>query len=325
MTATPAQLEAIAPDWMEFVRASDWGIVWKRPPVAERLADPETFIHHGAGGRMGTDSRQAMRSLQSWYHNVKNYSTIAYDVMVHRSVGSERIAVLGAREGALSAATADRNDLGEAVCLWGYFQPGHKLSEQPTARELEGLAFAVAWSIAHGWSAADTRVLGHRDNPAHPGATSCPGDYLYPHVPAIGRRAIELLDLAAGGRPPTPQPPTPPSWSEPMTALRLNTSTTPRLVDTRSGNPVRKVAVDVGDPAATAAIVTVTVVATGLGGYGTAWAAGTPKPSPSSCINFAAGEVVANTTLVATTAGRFDIELNTPAHVIVDLVGVITP
>lgn len=324
MTATPAEIEAIAPDWLEFVRASEWGIVWKRPPVAERLNDPETYIHHGAGGRNGLDARQAMRTLQTWYHNVKNYSTIAYDVMVHRSVGSERITILGAREGALSAATADRNDLGEAICLFGYFQPGHRLSEQPTDRELEGMAFAVAWSIAHGWSAPDTRVLGHRDNPAHPGATSCPGDHLYRHVPAIGRRALELLELAAR---PTPPPPSRPSWSEPMTALRMNTSTEPRIVDTRQANgaPVRRLTVDVGDQAATAAIVNLAVVGSSAPGYGVAWAAGTPKPAPASCINYGPNDVVANAILVATTAGRFELELAAPAHVIVDLVGVITP
>jgi len=328
MTATPAELEAIAPDWLEFVRAVEWGIEWKRPPVAERLGDPETYIHHGAGGRMGLDARQAMRSLQQWYHDVKNYSTIAYDVMVHRSVGSERITVLGAREGALSAATRDRNDIGEAVCLFGYFQPGHKLSERPTARELEGLAFAVAWSIAHGWSSPNTLVLGHRDNPAHPGATTCPGDYLYPHVPGIAARAPELLALAAGPAVPPPPPPARPEWSAPMTALRLNTSTRPRVLDSRqaAGAPlVRKVVVDVGDPAATAAIVNVTVTGSDAAGYGTAWAAGTSKPSPASCINYNANDTVANTILVATTAGKFNIELLAPAHVIVDLVGVITP
>lgn len=208
MTATPEQVEALAPPWLSFVRAADWGIRWKRPPVAERLADPETYIHHGAGGRFGLDPRRAMRVLQTWYHDRKNYSTVAYDVMVHRNVEADTVAILGAREGWLSAATLDRNDIGEAICLFGYFHPGHVLSEHPTARELEALAFAVAWSIAHGWSAPDTRVMGHRDNPAHPGATGCPGDYLYPAVPDIGRRALQILDAAdAAPDAPTPTPP----------------------------------------------------------------------------------------------------------------------
>ena len=191
-----ASVKDIAPPYIEFHRAADWGIEWKRPPVSEGLADPETYIHHGAGSRMGNDHGQAMRNLQAWYHDVKNYSTVAYDVMVHRNLADGTIGIMGGREGWLSAATADRNDIGEAICLFGYFSPGHQLSEQPTAGEVEALAFAVAWSIEMGWSALNTKVMGHRDNPAHPGATGCPGDYLYPHVPWIGRRAIEILQEA---------------------------------------------------------------------------------------------------------------------------------
>ncbi len=189
-------VQDIAPDWLSFIRASEWGVIWKRPPVAEGLGDPETYIHHGAGSRFGLDHAQAMRDLQTWYHNVKDYSTIAYDIMVHRNVADDTVAICGAREGWLSAATAGRNDIGEAICLFGYFHPGHALSEHPTERELEALAFAVAFSIEQGWSAPNTNVLGHRDNPAHPNATGCPGDYLYPHVPSIEARAYDLLALA---------------------------------------------------------------------------------------------------------------------------------
>lgn len=186
----------LAPPWMSFHRAADWGVIWKRPPVAEKQHDPETYIHHGAGGRFGLDALVAMRSLQKWFHETKNYSTIGYDIMVHRNTVTGHVAICGARENWLSAATRDRNELGEAICLMGYFHPGHPLSEQPTAREIEALAFAVAWSMENGWSALDTNVMGHRENPAHPGDTGCPGDYLFPHVPHIGLRAIEIFNLA---------------------------------------------------------------------------------------------------------------------------------
>ena len=196
-----ASIKDLAPPWLKFYTAADWGIIWKRPPAAERLGDTETFIHHAAGNRRGTDPQAAMRDLQKWYHDVRDYSTIAYDIIVHRNVETEDVAILGAREGWLSAATKDRNDIGEAICLQGYFHPGHKLSEQPTEREIEALAFAVALSIENGWSSPDTKVLGHRQNPAHPGATSCPGDYLFPHVPHIGERAKAIIKQASN----TPQ------------------------------------------------------------------------------------------------------------------------
>jgi hypothetical protein len=191
-----ASVEDIAPEWLTFHTAAEWGAEWKRPPVAERLNDAETYIHHGGGSRIATDHIKAMRGLQAWYHDVKNYSAIAYDVMVHLNVDDGTVAILGARENWLTAATKDRNDTGEAICLFGNFHPGSSLSELPSEREIEALAFAVAWSIEQGWSAPDTKVMGHRDNPAHPGATSCPGDSLYPHVAGIGERAQELLRIA---------------------------------------------------------------------------------------------------------------------------------
>lgn len=197
-------IQDIAPDWLTFHRASEVPITWKRPPVYEKLSDPETYIHHGAGGRFGNDSLEAVRRLQNWYHNSLNYSTIAYDIMVHRNVAANTVAIIGAREAWQSAATRERNEEGEAICLMGYFHPGHQLSEQPTEREIEALAFAVAWSIENGWSAPNTKIMGHRQNPAHPNQTSCPGDFLFPHVPAIGQRAFELLELSKQTTPPPP-------------------------------------------------------------------------------------------------------------------------
>jgi hypothetical protein len=58
---------------------------------------------------------------------------------------------------------------------------------------LEGVARAIALSIERGWSAPDTTILGHRDNPAHPGSTGCPGDWLYEQLPAIRTRVAQLL------------------------------------------------------------------------------------------------------------------------------------
>jgi hypothetical protein len=251
----------IAPAWLSFVRASEWGCVWKRPAVSERQGDPETFIHHTGGGRLATDHHQAMRSLQAIYHERLNYSTIAYDMNVHLNTSDNTVAIMGAREGWLSAATKDRNDIGEAICLFGYFHPGHRLSEQPTDREIEALAFAVAWSIEMGWSAGNTQVLGHRDNPAHRGATACPGDFLYPHISWIERRAYELLWMA------NQPPPAPPKQSEDDTDM----TTTPRPrrpYDSRDGNapfkPGETRQIIVGKSDLSEVFVNVTVL--GLGG-----------------------------------------------------------
>ena len=64
---------------------------------------------------------------------------------------------------------------------------------------VEGVARAIALTVRRGWVAQQHTILGHRDNPAHPNATGCPGDYLYAELPTIRQRVAELL---------TPEPPT---------------------------------------------------------------------------------------------------------------------
>lgn len=184
---------------IRYVRADEWGIQWVRPPVSEKLPDVETYVHHSAGG-VPFDAFQAFRALDDNAH-AKGYSAVDYDVLVHRNPTTGLITVGGGREGWLSAATLDRNEQGEAVCLLGYFHPGHALSRPPHPDEVEGVAQAITWGIEMGWISPATVILGHRDNPSHPNATACPGDYLYAELPTIRRRVAEILAA------PTPLPP----------------------------------------------------------------------------------------------------------------------
>lgn len=190
---------SIAPSYIRFLTAAQWGRVLIHSMSPERLNDPETYVHHTAGNpARNRTAEYAMRDLQALSHR-KGYATVAYDVVVHRAV-SGVVTVMEGRGAARSAATLDRNEEGEAICLMGYFHPGHSLSEQPTDRDLDGIAWGIAWMMEQGWSATDTRILGHRDNPAHPNATSCPGDYLYAKLPEIRRRVAQITA-------PTPPPP----------------------------------------------------------------------------------------------------------------------
>ena len=70
----------------------------------------------------------------------------------------------------------------------GLLPPGHALSRRPHPDELEGVAQAITWGMELGWISPATVILGHRDNPAHPGATACPGDYVQAQLPTIRRR-----------------------------------------------------------------------------------------------------------------------------------------
>jgi len=201
-----------APAWIKFARATEWGVKWKNPPVKEKLNDPETYVHHTAGNPMtNLDAFTAMRRLQEISYNL-GYSTVGYDVVCH--YGADGIfTVMGGREGWMSAATKDRNEEGEAICMMGYFQPGHTLSTTPDPREIEGLAWGIAWMIEQGWSAGDTKILGHRDNPKHPDATGCPGQWLYDQLPVIRNRVFSIL-FPAPVPPVPPTNPTPPEGEE---------------------------------------------------------------------------------------------------------------
>lgn len=177
----------------------DWGMRWARPPFSERLLDPEIYIHHRAGNPHHT--RDAATVFYEMNENAikpkseggKGYSATDYDILVHENTVTDTVTIGIARGQWLSAATFDRNEEGEAICALGYFHPGHSLSEHPSPRMLEGLARACVISIERGWSARDAIILGHRDNPAHPGDTGCPGDWLYPFMDWIRARVAELL------------------------------------------------------------------------------------------------------------------------------------
>lgn len=182
-----------------YLTAKDWGMQWARPPIAEKLLDGECFVHHSAGAHVD-DAVQAFRNLNNYAIDQKGYSALDYDVLVHRNKATGLVTIGEGRGPWMSAATLDRNEQGEAICLLGYFHPGHTLSRQPHPDELEGVALAIVWGMVNGWLAPNTKIMGHRDNPAHPGATGCPGDYLQAKLPSIIARVAELLA-------PPPQPP----------------------------------------------------------------------------------------------------------------------
>lgn len=311
-----------APEWITFLRASECGIKWKNPPFPETLDDPETYVHHTAGSRMSTDPVVAMKALQEFSYG-RNYSTVAYDVVVHRNTVTNHITVMGAREGWRSAATKDRNEEGEAICLMGYFHPGHSLSQRPTDREVEGLAWGIAWMIENGWSDEDTKILGHRDNPEHPGATTCPGEYLYQQLGGINLMVAAILAPAPE---PTPEPPTTPTY--PAGADMIHPVAKFRNSDTRhygvplNPNQDHEFGLDPAKVPANAVAVAlnVAVVPAGTAGWLDIRPAGSPFQGTST-VNYEAAGAHNGATVVGVTAGKFTVRTSAPAHVIVDVTG----
>src|SRR5690606_8390260 len=144
------------------------------------------------------DAAEAFRRINAMEQN-RGYACIGYDILVHHNTRTGVVTIGEGRGGMRSAATLDRNEEGEAICALGFLHPGHTLSAQPHPDMLEGIARGIVWGINQGWIARNAVIRGHRDNPRHPGATACPGNYLYAHVAAIRNRAAQLL-----APPPTP-------------------------------------------------------------------------------------------------------------------------
>jgi hypothetical protein len=177
-----------------YLTAADWGGTWTRPPVKERLLDPECFIHHTAGNPMSDrPAEEALRILNGYAQTGKGYSFLDYDYLVHYEKASDLFTIAEGRGEWLSAATHDRNELGEAICLFGYFHPGSTHTQRPTAGHVEATALGIVRMIERGLLAPDCEILGHYENPAHPGDTGCPGSYYIPHIPTVRQRVAELL------------------------------------------------------------------------------------------------------------------------------------
>jgi len=200
---------------IRYLRASEWGMTWTKPPVKEAMPDPEVYVHHvGGTAWMGEDAVQVFRDLNRYAQVGKGYSALDYDVLVHYSRRDDLLTIAEGRGPWMSAATNDRNEQGEAVCLCGNYS-----LREPLPIELEGVALGIVYGIEQGWIARNAVILGHRDNPAHPGATGCPGDFLYPKLPQIRARVDALLNPPKPAPKPTPSPspapvPPPPTDTE---------------------------------------------------------------------------------------------------------------
>lgn len=319
-------IEQRSPNWVKFLRADEWGRHLIHAMSPEMLNDPETYVHHTAGNpNSGAAPDVAMRQLQDFSHN-RGYATVAYDTVCH--YGANGIFTIMEGRGAMrSAATRDRNEIGEAICMMGYFQPGHSLSASPHPREVEGLAWGIAWMIEQGWSSLGTLILGHRDNPSHPSATSCPGDYLYEKIPNIREMVKGILAPTAPPPPPTLPPVTYPSGDDMIHPIDKYRNSDTRAFgvplepnrDYEFGLDPAKIPVD-----AVAAALNVAVVATGTPG----WLDIRPGGSPfrgTSTVNYEAAGAHNGATIVGVERLKFIVRTSAPAHLIVDVTGYWTP
>lgn len=179
-----------------YLTVAQWGGKWKGQPIPEKLADPEVFVHHvGGAAWMDGTAESVFQQLNAYAQGTKGYQFLDYDSLVHYDRKADVVTIGEGRGQYRSAATLDRNEEGEAIVLCGNTDV-----REPLPVELEGIARGIKWMVDKGWAAKTSRILGHRDNPAHPGATQCPGRFLYAKLPQIRTRVTELMKP-----PPTPE------------------------------------------------------------------------------------------------------------------------
>jgi len=174
-----------------FVSREAWGSVsTSRTQVYAAL--PELFIHHTGAGSIPADAAAEMlmmRNLQAYAirpkaEGGKGYHDLDYNLLVGNVTGN---IYEGRGLDYGSAATLDRNQVSRSICAIGNYETAN-----PTGALLEGIIQAAALLVDAGRLAADAVVYGHRDNPAHPAATSCPGRLLYAHLPYLAHRISTL-------------------------------------------------------------------------------------------------------------------------------------
>lgn len=179
---------------------------------------PEGYIHHTAGGfpdqtAAGWDDDPVAWAqwLDRYAREVKGYKAPDYSWAIHRGRRGSRyvVTIIELRGDHYPAATLDRNTLSKAVVFAGDYRAASPLRphRSPDPVELAAAQWLVTELRRTGRLAPDAVIRPHRDNPAHPNATSCCGDELIPWVPWIAvpyRPAVEYppAPLAFGDRGP---------------------------------------------------------------------------------------------------------------------------
>ncbi|MBW3665396.1 MAG: peptidoglycan recognition protein family protein [Actinobacteria bacterium] len=159
-----------------------------RPPAGEYRHHTigRLTVHHSATV-LGDNAHAPSRFRQHQrFHQDSGWPDIAYHHGVDR-----RGNVYDLRPASSAGDTfTDYDPTGHYLLL----AEGNFDQESPTDEQLEAMARMLAWASGAFSAPLDT-ISGHRDH----AATSCPGDHLYPRLPDLQARAVELgrVDIAS--------------------------------------------------------------------------------------------------------------------------------
>lgn len=164
-------------------------------------------VHHSAGANTSTDWSATVRAIWNFHVNTNNWSDIGYNYLIdptgviYEGRGNN---VIGAHFSGMNARTM-------GVCLLGNFQ-----TATPTQAALDALTQLLGWkscdigasptssAIFTGNNTNLNVICGHRDS-NNPPTTLCPGDNMYPLLPAVRNNTEAYIENCELVEEPTPQ------------------------------------------------------------------------------------------------------------------------
>lgn len=149
----------------------------------------ELFFHHSAGTFFGAaegidtwaEQAEVMRRMQNFHIDTRGWADISYNYVVFQPYGKLRQARIfeGRPVTTVPAAQLGHNTGTIAVVI----VDGARGTKLKLSTKLQMIRLARKLKREHGITA----MGGHRDAPGQ--STSCPGDYIYPALNEIARRA----------------------------------------------------------------------------------------------------------------------------------------
>lgn len=190
-----------------YVTRDAWGLTnaeaERRGLVRQPKGQTHFFVHHTAGQTPDVSSQvwdddpiRFVQFLDQLAREQKGYKALDYSIVVHRAPNGI-VTIVEGRAEFFPAATKDMNSVSKAAVLAGNFHPSGPINRRrPTQLEIDALRWTNTALRLQGTMNVNAATVGHRDNPECKGCTTCPGDWLYPHVGEISQ--------------PWPQSPSPP-------------------------------------------------------------------------------------------------------------------
>jgi hypothetical protein len=187
------------PKNVQYIHESIWGLTAaekdRRKLDRQPLGLPQFYYHHQAGNAPNMTAATWDDNPIAWMQDMdrrdttpvaqggNGYKAVQYSYAIHLAPNGI-CSVIGGRGDRYPGATKDQNTVSKAVVFAGNYDSryGPNTRRKPEAVEVEAGRWLTNNLVANGILAANFIGRAHRDNPKHPGATACCGDWLIPYV-----------------------------------------------------------------------------------------------------------------------------------------------